>query len=71
MRSMNPLDNGTFDKKLTELTKEVRFYNQLSLLALSWDMKLLDRDDVEKLLAEMSIGRINRIKERYNEIKPS
>lgn len=71
MRSMNPLDNGTLDKKLTELTKEVRFYNQLSLLALSWDMKLLDREDVEKLLAEMSSGRINRIKERYDEIKPS
>ena len=71
MRSMNPLDNGTLDKKLTELTKEIRFYNQLSLLALSWDMKLLDREDVEKLLAEMSSGRINRIKERYNEIKPS
>ena len=71
MRSMNPLDNGTLDKKLTELTKEIRFYNQLSLLALSWDMKVLDREDVEKLLAEMSSGRIHRIKERYDEIKPS
>ena len=71
MRSMNPLDNGTLDKKLTELTKEIRFYNQLSLLALSWDMKLLDREDVEKLLTEMSSGRINRIKERYDEIKSS
>ena len=67
MRSMDPLDNGIFDKKMTELIKEIRFYNQLSLLSLAWDMDLLRRADVQKLLAEMSAFRINLIKERYEE----
>lgn len=67
MRSMDHLDNGIFDKKMTELIKEIRFYNHLSLLSLAWDMDLLRRADVQKLLAEMSGNRINLIKERYEE----
>ena len=67
MRSMDPLDNGIFEKNITALTKELRFFNQLSLMSLAWDMDLLRREDVQKLLSEMSYGRISLIKERYEE----
>lgn len=67
MRSMDPLDNGIFEKGIAQLTKELRLFNQLSLMSLAWDMDLLRRKDVQKLLSEMSYGRISLIKERYDE----
>lgn len=67
MRSMDHLDNGIFEKNITALTKELRLFNQLSLMSLAWDMDLLRREDVQKLLSEMSYGRISLIKERYEE----
>lgn len=67
MRSMDPLDNGIFEKGIAQLTKELRLFNQLSLMSLAWDMDLLRREDVQKLLSEMSYGRISLIKERYEE----
>ena len=70
MRSMDPLDNGIFEKNITALTKELRLFNQLSLMSLAWDMDLLGRKDIQKLLSEMSYGRISLIKERYDEKVP-
>lgn len=67
MRSMDPLDNGIFEKGIAQLTKELRLFNQLSLMSLAWDMDLLGRKDIQKLLSEMSYGRISLIKERYEE----
>ena len=67
MRSMDPLDNGIFEKGITQLTKELRLFNQLNLMSLAWDMDLLRREDIQKLLSEMSYGRIGLIKERYEE----
>ena len=67
MRSMDPLDNGVFDKNMTALTKELRLFNKLSLMALAWDMDLLSRNDMQKLLSDMSYDRINLIKKRYEE----